>query len=97
MTELLLWYFVFRFTLMYIIYFIILTNVNTLITLCFCVCRLNMKKKKTIDAIKKTFVQINQVMEVARAVTTVPVKNDDQYIWISMQVVVFSEIIICEN
>jgi len=38
-------------------------------------------------------------MEVARAVLTiVPVKNDDQYIWISMQVVVFNlEIIIYEN
>jgi hypothetical protein len=24
-------------------------------------------------------------MEVAQALTTVPVKNDDQYIWISMQ------------
>ena len=37
-------------------------------------------------------------MEVARAhLTTVPGKNDDQYIWISMQVVVFFEIIAYEN
>jgi hypothetical protein len=41
--------------------------------------------------------QITQVMEVARALTTVPMKNDDQYIWISMQAVVFFEIIVCEN
>ena len=56
-----------------------------------------MKKKKTIDVINKTFVKITQVMEVARALTAVPTKNDDQYIWISMQAVVFSEITVYEN
>jgi hypothetical protein len=40
---------------------------------------------KTIEAINQTFNKITQGMEVARALTTVPVKNDDQYIWISMQ------------
>ena len=52
---------------------------------------------KTIDAINKTFVQITKVMEVAWALTTVPTKIDYQYIWISMQAVVFFEIIVCEN
>lgn len=56
-----------------------------------------MKKKKTIDTINKTFIQITHVMEVARALTTVLEKNDDQYIWISMQVVVFSKIIVFED
>ena len=51
---------------------------------------------KTIEVINKKFGQITQVMEVARALTIVPVKNDDQYIWISMQVVFF-EIFVCEN
>ena len=36
-------------------------------------------------------------MEVTRALTTIPVKSDDQYIWISIQVVVFFEIIVCEK
>ena len=46
---------------------------------------------------EKTFAQITQVMEVSWALTIVPMKNDDQYIWISMQDVAFSEIIVCEN
>jgi len=58
-----------------------------------------LKKKKEIKAINKTFRQITPIMEVARAVlTTIPTKNDDQYMWTSMQVVVFNfEIIVCEN
>ena len=36
-------------------------------------------------------------MEVSQELITVPMKNDDQYIWISMQDVVFFEIIVCEN
>ena len=56
-----------------------------------------MKKKKKINAINKAFIQITQAMEVARALISVPTKNDDQYICISMQVVVFYEIIVCEN
>jgi hypothetical protein len=43
---------------------------------------------KTTDAMDKTFIQITQVMKVDRALTVVPTKNDDQYIWISMQDVV---------
>ena len=35
-------------------------------------------------------------MEVARAMTAVPVKNDDHYVWISKQGVVFFEIFFCE-
>ena len=35
-------------------------------------------------------------MEVARAVTTIQVKNDDHYVWISNQGVVFFEIFVCE-
>jgi hypothetical protein len=41
--------------------------------------------------------QITLVMEVAQALKTVPTKNDDQYIWISMQTVLFFEIIVFEN
>ena len=74
-----------------------LTNVDTLITLYFYVCRWKLKKMKTINAISKTFLQITQVMEVARVVTAIPMKNDDQYIWISMQAIVFFEIFVCEN
>jgi hypothetical protein len=43
---------------------------------------------KTIEEINQTFNKITQGMEVARALTTVPVNNDDQYIWISMQVAI---------
>lgn len=60
-----------------------LTDVDTLIRLHFNVCRWNLKKTKIINTIIKTFrLQIIQVIEVARAVTAVPTKNDDQYIWI---------------
>jgi hypothetical protein len=44
-----------------------------------------LKKKKTIKAFNQKFNKITQGMEVVGALTTVPVKNDDQYIWISMQ------------
>ena len=74
-----------------------LTNIDTLITLYLYVCRWKLKKMKTINAINKTFLQITQVMEVACAVIVVSTKNDDKYIWISMQVVVFLEIIVYEN
>ena len=43
----------------------------------FYVCRWKVKKKKTINTVNKTFVQINQVMEVGQALTIVPTKNDD--------------------
>ena len=45
---------------------------------------------------EKTFLQITQVMEVARAVTIVPTKNDDQYVWISKQGIEFFEIFVSE-
>ena len=70
---------------LFISIFIILTNVDRLITIYFYVCRWNFKKKKTIETNNQTLNKITQGMEVARALTTVPVKNDDQYIWISMQ------------
>ena len=76
--------------------FIILTNVYTLITVYFYVCRWKVKKKKTINSMNRTFLKITQVMEVARAVTTVQAKNDDHYVWISKQGVVFFEIFVCE-
>ena len=60
--------------------FIILTNVYTLITVYFYVCRWKVKKKKTINVVNKTFLKITQVMEVALAVTTVQAKNDDHYV-----------------
>ena len=72
--------------------FIILTNVYTLIIVYFYVCRWKVKKKKTINIVKKIFLKITQVMEVALAVTIVQVKNDDHYVWISKQGVVFFEI-----
>jgi hypothetical protein len=85
--------------MLFISIFIILTNPDTLITLSFYFCRWNhLKKRKTIEPINKTFDQITQVMEVAReCMTTVQTKNDDQYIWISVQAVVFFEIIVYEN
>ena len=76
--------------------FIILTNVYTLISVYFYVCRWKVKKKKTINTVNKTFLKITQVMEVALAVTSVPVKNDDHYVWISKQGVVFFVIFVCE-
>ena len=76
--------------------FIILTNVYTLITVYFYVYRWKLKKKKTINTMNKKFLQITQVMEVARAVTSVPTKNDGQYVWISTQGIVIFEIFVCE-
>ena len=76
--------------------FIILTNVYTLISVYFYVCRWKVKKKKTINTVNKTFLKITQVMEVALAVTTVQAKNDDHYVWISKQGIVFFEIFVCE-
>ena len=76
--------------------FIILTNVYTIITVYFYVCRWKVKKKKTINILNKTFLKITQVMEVAPVVTTVQAKNDDHYVWISKQGVVFFEIFVCE-
>ena len=78
-----------RWCILFISIFIMLTNVDTLIILYFYVFRWKLKNMKIINAIIKTFLQIAQVMEVAWALTVVPVKNVDQYIWISMQVVVF--------
>ena len=57
---------------------------------------MELEEGETINTVNKTFLQITQVMEVARAVTTVPAKNDDQYVWISKQGIVFFEIFICE-
>lgn len=86
-----------RWCILFISIFIMLTNVHKLITLHFYVCRWKMKKMKTINAIKKTFLQITKVMEVARVVTSVLAKNDDQYIWISIEAIVFFEKFVCEN
>ena len=58
---------------------------------------MGLEEHEKISIINKTYVQINQVMEVARAPMAVPMKNDDQYIWIAMQAIVFFEIILCEN
>ena len=76
--------------------FIILTNVYTLITVYFYVCRWNLKKKKTINTMNKKFLQITQVMGVAREMTSVSSKNDDRCVWISKQGIVFFEIFVCE-
>ena len=98
--QLFLWYITFQFTfiILYILIFIISTNVDTVITLYLnYVFRLKLKKKKTIEAIDKTFDQITQVMQVARAMRIVPMKDDDQYIWLLMEVVVYSKVIVCEN
>ena len=83
--------------ILFISIFIILTNVDRLITIYLYVCRWILKKKKIIEEINQTFRKITQGMEVDRVLTTILMKNDDQYIWISMQVVVFFEIIVCEN
>jgi len=60
---------------------IILTNLDTLITLYFYVFKWNNKinKMKIIDAINKTFLQITQVMEVARALTMILMENDERF------------------
>ena len=72
--------------------FIILTNVYTLISVYFYVCRWKVKKKKTINTVNKTFLKITQVMEVALVVIAIQAKNDDHYvIWISKQGVLFFE------
>ena len=76
--------------------FIILTNVYTLILVYFYVCRWKVKKKKTINVMNTTFLKITQVLEVALAVTVVQTKNDDHYVWISKQGVVFFEIFVYE-
>ena len=44
---------------------------------------MEVEKEENNQRREKTFVKITQVMEVARAVTTVQVKNDDHYVWIS--------------
>ena len=75
--------------------FIILTNVYTLISVYFHVCRWKVKKKKTINTANKTFLKITQVMEVALAMTAVQAKNDDHYVWISKKVLYFLKYV-CE-
>ena len=57
---------------------------------------MKLEEGKTIEAINKTFGQITQVMEVAQALTIVPMNNGDQYIWISRQVLFF-EIAVYDN
>ena len=59
-----------------ILIFIILNNVDTLRTIYFYVCRWNLKKRKTIKVVNKTFGQITQLMQVDRALIRVPTKND---------------------
>ena len=53
--------------------------------------------RNTIEEMNKTFCQITQFMQVAQALILIPAKNDDQYIWMLTQVVVYSEVIVCEN
>ena len=60
--------------------FIILSNLYTLITIYFYVCRWKVKKKKIINTVNKTFLKITQVMKVAWAMRLVPTKNNDQYV-----------------
>ena len=96
-SQLLLWYAIFLFDLHWSILFnieifIILANVYTLISIYFYVFRWKVKKKKTINTMNKTFPKITQVMEVFLVVTIVQVKNDDHYVWISKQGIVFFEI-----
>ena len=57
---------------------------------------MKLEEEETINTVNKKFLKITQFMEVARAVTTVPTKNDDHYVWISKQGVVFFEIFVCE-
>ena len=51
----------------------------------------NQRREQNI-ALNKTFLKITQVMEVALAVTTLQAKNDDHYVWISKQGILFFEI-----
>ena len=57
---------------------------------------MELKEEENDQHNEKTFLQITQVKEVARAGTTIRAKNDDQYVWISKQGVVFFEIFVCE-
>ena len=68
----------------------------TLITIYFYVCRWKVKKKEKINTVNKTFLKMTQVMEVALAVIKVQAKNDDHYLWMSKQGVVFFKIFVCE-
>ena len=79
-------------TLFNIAILIILSNVYTIITIYFYVCRCKVKKKETIKTLNKIYLKITQVMEVALAVTTVKAKNDDHYVWKSKQGILFFEI-----
>ena len=45
---------------------------------------------------EKKFLKITRVMEVARTVTAGQAKNDDHYVWISKQGIVFFETFVCE-
>ena len=73
------------------------TIVDTLVTLYLFVYRWKLEMRNTIEEMNKRFIQITQAMQVAWALTTVPTNNYDQYIWMLMQVVVYFEIIVCEN
>lgn len=65
---------------LFISIFIILTNVDTLVTLYFYVYKWNkIKKTKTRDTINKTFLRITQFMEVAQTLTIILAKNDDLF------------------
>ena len=57
---------------------------------------MELEEEKNNQDNEKTFLKQTQVMEVARAVTAVPAKNDDQYVWISKEGVVFFKIFVCE-
>ena len=57
---------------------------------------MEVEEEEKINAVKKTFLKITQVMEVARAVTALQAKNDEQYIWITKQGIVFFEIFFYE-
>ena len=63
-----------------ILILIIPKNADTLITLYFYVCRWKLKKRKKIEVVNKTFNQITKIMQMARALTTIPTKSDDPYI-----------------
>ena len=41
------------------------------------------------NTMNKTFLKITQVMEVAQAMIAVLAKNDDKYVWISKQGIIF--------
>ena len=91
MTQLFLCrYIAFQFTFMYTIYLIFHYFQQCRYTQCtlFLCLQMLAKKRKTTEPMNNTFVQITQLMQVARVPIIVPTKNDDPYLILMLKQVV---------